>query len=153
MHVLVGSDGVDRPAALLRQEEGLEGRAKDRATGLTASIALATPDHDNRAEQQHAGRQCVRQPESNISLGPDHTDLSSQGTGVDGEVEPVVDALCGDGWVNDDAFARLERLNVDMLFTELLDDERVDVRLETTSTKTNDQNLQRQLPVRIHIET
>jgi hypothetical protein len=64
--------------------------------------------------------------------------LSSEGTGVDGEVEPVVDTLCGDSRVDDDTLARLECLDMNMLFSELLDNERIDVGLETTSAETND---------------
>lgn len=140
VHVAVRGNRVDRPAALLSEEESAESRAQDGARGLAANVALAAPEHDERTHGQHDGGESVRQVEADILLSVDHGDLADEGTDVDAEIEPQEDALCGDGRVDDDALARLERLDVHVLVAHLLDNQTVDIWLETTRTETDDED-------------
>lgn len=122
MQFLPGSDGVDRPAALLRKEEDLEGRAKYGTTGFTASVTLTAPKHNDRAQRKKNGRQSVGEPEADILLGKDHGNLADEGTNINEEVEPHVDALDSDSRVDNNALAAGEGLDVDVLLTKLLHD-------------------------------
>lgn len=117
VHVLPGGEGVDGPAALLSEEKRLESRTKHGATWFTTVVALAAPDHDGRAQAQHASGESVRQPETDVFLSPDHGDLTSQSSDVDEEVEPEVDTLGSKSRVNHDALTRLQSLDVEMLVT------------------------------------
>ena len=120
------------------QDKGAQGRDEDGAGGLAAEIALAPPPHDHGAEGEHDGGQGVGEVEADVLLGVDHGDLADEGADVDEEVEPVVDALGGDGGVDDDALARLERLDKHVLLAELLDDEAADVGLEAAGADADD---------------
>lgn len=73
-----------------------------------------------------------------MHLGVHHGQLPDQGADVDEEVEPVVDALRGDGRVDDDALAALEGPHKHALLAQLLHDQAADVGLEATRAKADD---------------
>jgi hypothetical protein len=125
----VGLEGVDGPATPLSEEEELEGRAKVGALRGATDVALASPGHDSWAKAQHDGRKGEREPEADVLLGVDHGDLTDKGTDIDEEVEPHINALNGDGRVDDNTLARGEGFDVDVHLTELLDDQGIDVGL------------------------
>ena len=70
-------------------------------------------------------------------LGVHHRDLADQRTDVDEEVEVHVDLLRGHDGVDDDTLARLRVADEQLVALVLLSDERRDVRLETASTDTH----------------
>ena len=127
MKLLVGSGGVERPATLVGHQEELDGRAEDGTTRGATLIPLATPEHDGGAETQHDGRKSVGQVEADVLLSPDHANLTAESTDVDEEVEPTVDSLAGDGRVDKNTLTRLEGLDVEVLLSELFNDQGVDL--------------------------
>lgn len=136
----VGLEWVDGPATLLGEKEELECRAEIGALRRTADVPLATPCHDCWADAQHNGREREGQPEADILLSVDHSNLANQSSDVDEEVEPHVDALDGDGWIHDNTLPRRQRFNMNIHLTKLFHNKRIDIWFKSSSTHSNDEN-------------
>lgn len=97
---------------------------------------LAQANHQERTEDEEDRRQEVREPEADVLLRVDHGDLACQGTDVDEEVVPHVDAGDGDARVDDNPFTTglgpEESLRMAVLV--LFGDKRRDAGLEEANT-------------------
>jgi hypothetical protein len=112
----------------------------DRALGRAHNIDLPAENQDKRTDQEDAETHQVRRPEPNVALHVGSGE-KGQGTDVDTPVENHVDALDGDGRVDDDALASLlVNTNSHLPPRVLIGDERSNVGLDTTRSKTNDDN-------------
>lgn len=138
VHVPVGLDWIDGPAALGTEHEELDSGTEDASLGGAPLVHVAAEVEDGeRADEENGGDQ-EGEVETNVALGVGHAELAGKGTDVDEEVEPVVDSGGGDGRVDNDALSGLEGPDVHVLVGDLLGDERRDVGLETTGADTHD---------------
>lgn len=78
--------------------------------GVLIPVAAGIQNWKGKAEEDSGDQ--VRQVKSHISLRVRHGELSDQSANVDEQVEPVVNPGSGDGRVDEDAFARLQRFDV-----------------------------------------
>ncbi len=99
------SNWVDGPATSHRQAPELERFGHDRASGLGMTVLISTQVEHHGAEAEHQRRQQIRQPEADVLLGIDHTNLSGEGTDVDHHIEVHEDAGHGHRRVHKYAFA------------------------------------------------
>ena len=100
-------------------------------------IILATVQNC-RAEGEDEGREQEGEPEPDVALGVGHANLADKRTDIDEEVEPIVNPSRGDRRVDNHALAFLGRYYSHLFVWELLGNERRNVGLETTSSKTHD---------------
>jgi hypothetical protein len=140
VEVLPRAVRVERPAPLVCEEKRAHGRDQDGAARLDRDrVALAAPEEDDGREAEDDGGQGEAEPEADVALGVGHADLADERADVDEEVEPVVDLVCGDCRVDNDALARLgESDDAHGAEVELFDDERANVGLEAASAEAND---------------
>jgi hypothetical protein len=114
---------IERPAALhgqLPQEEGFGIHGAGRGVKL---VARSAQEENGRAEAEHDGGKKVGEPETDVALGVNHTDLASQGAHIDHQVEVQIDARdCGSG-VDNDALAVGLHSNIRFLVSILLCDQ------------------------------
>lgn len=101
-------------------------------------VSFATPPHDVWAGQEDESWQQEGQPETDVLLSVDHTNLANQSTDVDEEVEVMVDSALSDGRINNHLLARWHLLDDNGSQRNLLNDKRRDIWLKTTSAETHD---------------
>jgi hypothetical protein len=94
-----GLEGVDAHTRAESLEEQLESGAHDVAARWAQNVEFLAEDEDGNANDEHGGGNQVSEPETDVTFGVDHADLSNQSTNVDEEVEPVLTCLLADDTV------------------------------------------------------
>lgn len=122
--VLVESDRVDRPSSSQGVEQDLERLAESRSSGRSLLISLSAPPHNSGSEKEGECWEQECQPETDVLLGVDHTNLSDKGTDVDEQVEVVVDPTLCNRRVNDDLLTGWQFLDDDGSQGNLFDNQR-----------------------------
>lgn len=124
-------------ARLDHDANSLEGVGDDLALRRTHDIRLAPKDQNENAQVEHAEAHEESGPEA---LGLLHERSGDQGerAKVDTPVEHHVDALVGDGRVDDGALTRFLDLDSHCAALVLIGNERCDVGFDATGTKTDD---------------
>lgn len=119
--------------------KGLEGVGDDGSLRRTVDVGLAAPDKDENSDVEHAETHQVGGPETLVLLheGGSH---QRQSTDVDAPIEDHVDTLVGDGGINDDTLSILFRLDGHSASLILVGNQGSNVRLDTTSSETDDDN-------------
>ena len=119
--------------------ESLEGVGDNGSLRGTHNVVLAAEAENQGSDGEHAETQQVAGPETNVLL---HVGSGQEGqrTNVDTSVEDHVDTLDGQGRVNDDALALLGGGQSHLLALVLIGNQGSNVTLDTTSSKTNDQD-------------
>jgi hypothetical protein len=135
--VLVGLDWVDAHTTSKSLEEQLESRAHDVTARWAENVELLAENENGKSHDEHDGGDQVGEPETDVSLSVNHADLTNEGTDVDEEVEPVVNTGDSDSRVNNDTLGTAG-LNAHLLLGNLLGDKRGDVGLESSRSKTHD---------------
>lgn len=89
-------------AVLDHDPDGLEGIGDDGALRWANDVFLPPEDQHSQADAKHAEAEQVRRPEADVLL---HVWCPEEGkrAHVDAGVEDHIDALDGDGWVEDDS--------------------------------------------------
>jgi hypothetical protein len=75
--ILVGSDRVERPAALVTKKEETDSFAENGARRRGAYVSVAAPNQDGWAEAQQDCWEQESEPEANVLFAVNHTDLSN----------------------------------------------------------------------------
>jgi hypothetical protein len=118
--------------------DNTESVGDDGALRRAHNVDLTSKHEDERADEEHAQAQKVGGPEIGVQLHIRSGD-QGKGTGVDAEVEDHVNPLDGDRGVDDDALASLlVGANNHLSPLVLIGDEGSNIRLDTTSSKTDD---------------
>ena len=117
----------------------LEGISDNGTLRRAVDVRLAAGDEDGNTDVEHAETQEVSGPETLVLLheGRSHERKS---TDVDAPVEDHVDALVGDGRVDDNTLARLLRLDGHDAALVLVGNEGRNIGLDTTCSETDDDN-------------
>lgn len=118
---------------------GLEGIGNDGALRGADNVRLAANDEDKDTNVEHAEAHEEGSPKAAVFLHK-RRGHEGEGTDVDAPVEDHVNALVGDGGVNDDTLATLLGLDGHAATLVLVGNEGGNVRLDTTGTKTNNNN-------------
>lgn len=117
--------------------QSLEAVRDDGTLGRAVDVGLATPDEDTDAHVENAETHQERGPEA-LVLFHEWCGQQTKGTEVDAPVENHVDALVGDGRVDDNTLSALLRLDSHNAALVLVGNERRNVTLDTTGAKTDD---------------
>lgn len=137
LEVASGLNRVDRPFALLRELQKLDGADEDGSCRRALVVLVtAEPEYNGAAAEENRGEQ-ERAPETDVLLDEHHGNLASERTDVDEHVEVQEDTGESDVRVRDHALSCLRvndhtRLGLLVLFGN----QRRDVRLESTSSET-----------------
>lgn len=134
---LDGCDRVERGTVSESLEKELHGRAHDTARRGQEGIARLAPDEDGESKQEQDGGKQEGEPETDITLGVGHGELTDQGTDVDKHVEVVVDAGQGDSGIDDDTLS-VDGGDAHPVLGDLLGNEGGNVGLETSGSETHD---------------
>jgi hypothetical protein len=127
-------------AGLDHHPDNAEGVCNDGTLGRSNNVDFASEDEDQSSYEEDAQTQEECRPEIDIAL---HVRSCEQGEAadIDTEVEYHVDPLNGDSRVDNDALASLVVVTNDHLSAlVLIGDKRSHVRLDTTSSETNNDN-------------
>jgi hypothetical protein len=137
---LVGRLCAIECAGLDHHPDNAEGIRDDRSLGRTDNVDLASKNEDERTDEEDAQTQEEGRPEVDIAL---HVRCRKQGqtADVDTKVEHHVDPLDGDRRVDDDLLASLVVMSdYHTPPLVLIGNEGSDVRFNTTSSKTDNNN-------------
>ena len=161
VHILDELDRVQSPAALHRHTPDAESSRQNRALGRRVLVHVTAEEEHDWAEEEDNGGKGVREIEADILsrtaaelgfvllpikagiahlLGIDHRDLTDQSTNVDEQIEVHVDSRRGHDGVDNDTLAGLGVADEELVTLILFCDKRGDVRLETASTETHNNN-------------
>lgn len=105
---------------------------------------LLAQEQYSRAQTEHSCGEQVREPETNVSLGVDHGDLTDKRTDIDHHVEVHVDTGNSGRRVNNDTLTGSKCRDIGPVLAILLCNQGGDVGLETTSSYTHDDKTNRE---------
>jgi hypothetical protein len=109
----------------------------DTSSRGSKDIELLSKEQDQRTDEENDSRKEVGQPESDVFLRIDHTDLPDEGTDVDEQVEVHEQTGGSEGRIDDDSGPVSLRDNR-LLTGDLLGNQGGYVTLESTGTETHD---------------
>lgn len=136
--VLDGLDGVGSDTVTKSLEEQLDSRSEHTSGRRCKLVLRLAENQDGDGEEEEDEGNQEGQVETDVTFSEDHAKLASKGTPVDEPVEPVVNTGGGDGRVDNDKLA-VAILNTKRVVGQLLHDERRNIGLEGTRSKTSDE--------------
>lgn len=122
------------PIPLHGHAEHLEELAQNGTGGRAQGILLLHQEQDDGADGEDGGREQEGQPEANVQLDVDHGNLAGQGAEVDGHVVVQEDAGVGDGGIDNNSLASLQRVDIHATVVVLLGQQRSHVGFEEAGT-------------------
>lgn len=137
MLCLEGRLGGIHVAVLDHDPHALESIADNATLGRTDDVELLAEDQDSQTGAEHAEAEKIGGPEADIPLHVG-SGQERQTAEVDAKVEDHVDALDGDGRIQDDALSRRKSGKGHLTALVLICNQRSDVGLDTTGTQAND---------------
>lgn len=129
--------GCVQAAVLDHDPDAPEGIGDNTTLRRTDDVELLAEDEDDQTSAEHAEAEQVGGPEADVELHV-RSGQERQTAEVDAEVEDHVDALDGDGGIEDNALSGGKGRNGHLAALVLIGDQRSDVGLDTTGTNTND---------------